>query len=75
MAKRGITYIKGEEPNFLKKFKEQVTLAGERIDGVQRHGLLMTIACSGLQILVANQRPGLLMTVSCSGLAIPLAAE
>ena len=30
MAKRGITYIKGEEPNFLKKFKQQVTFAGER---------------------------------------------
>ena len=30
MAKRGITYIKGEEPNFLKKFKQQVTSSGER---------------------------------------------
>ena len=26
MAKRGITYIKGEEPNFLKKFKQQVNV-------------------------------------------------
>merc|ERR1711942_279283 len=24
MAKRGIAYIKGEEPNFLKKFKQQI---------------------------------------------------
>ena len=29
MSKRGITYIKQEEPNFLKKFKEQVTCSGE----------------------------------------------
>ena len=35
MAKRGITYIKGEEPNFLKKFKEQVTCSGEVVHPVK----------------------------------------